>query len=315
MFMVPLARRQRGLTLTELMVAITIGLLVTGIAGALFLQGSRAHAEDERYARMLENGRFALGLLENELRMSDYWGEMLSPTAITTALAAGEDCGIGLFTGGTALHYNNNHGPTTSATFTLTTACPAVTAGIQAGTDVLAFKRVAGAPTTGDKAPAGGPAYLRTNGTVGNFIDDNAPGVGVSDWAYQARLYYISNNQLCRLDNDTNGTQFQANATGGCLADGIQDLHIQFGIDSDGDGIGNRYLSNATLADLENAISARVYLLLRSSDHDPAYNDEKTYTLGDVTVGPFTGANSKYYRRVLSTTVSLRNPTALIILR
>ncbi|MGH8510027.1 MAG: PilW family protein [Gammaproteobacteria bacterium] len=307
-------RTQRGFTMVELMVALVIGLLITGTAAALFLQASRAHAEDDRYARMLENGRFALDLLAEDLRMADFWGEMLEPGLITNAAgAAGEDCGLNLFSGNNRLFYDNNHLAVPSITLNVNSAgCTAVTGAITPGTDVLGFKRAAGTSTTSAKPlpiPNDQVVYLRTNGTIGSFVNAGTPAAGQNDWEYLPRLYFIRNNQLCRADISAN--QLGAVAVDGCLADDVQDLHIQFGIDTDGDGVANQYLSNPTLAQLETAVLARIYLLMRATDPDRDYTDAKTYQLGDAPLGPF---SDNFYRKVLSTTVSLRNPTNLIIM-
>ncbi|MFH0342258.1 MAG: PilW family protein [Chromatiales bacterium] len=311
-------RTQRGLTIVELMVALVIGLLITGTAAGLFLQGSRTHAEDDRYARMLENGRFALDLLAEDLRMTDFWGEMLEPGLITNgAGAAGEDCGLNLFSGTDRLFYDNNHVGMTSVTLNVNTGgCLAVTGAIDPGTDVLGLKRAAGTSTTSAKplpVPNDQVVYLRTNGTTGSFVNSGTPGAGQNDWEYLPRLYYIRNNKLCRADISAN----QLGAVplvpeDGCLADDVQDLHIQFGIDTDGDGVANQYLSNPTLPQLGTAVLARVFLLMRATNPDRNYTDQKTYQLGDTPpLGPFA---DNFYRKVLSTTVSLRNPTNLIIM-
>ena len=44
-----------------------------------------------------------------------------------------------------------------------------------------------------------------------------------------------------------------------CLAEGIEDFHVQFGIDTDADGYANQYVSSPTLAQIEGVVSARVY--------------------------------------------------------
>ena len=58
---------------------------------------------------------------------------------------------------------------------------------------------------------------------------------------------------------------------------------------------------------MENAVSARVYLLARSIDTDPHFSNATQYVLGDATIP---AANDGYYRRVYSTTIALRNTTA-----
>ncbi|HET7132559.1 MAG TPA: prepilin-type N-terminal cleavage/methylation domain-containing protein, partial [Gammaproteobacteria bacterium] len=67
-------RRQRGLTLVELMVALLIGLLLTGGAIQVFLANRAAFAFNESMQRVQENGRFALDTLMFNSRMAGYIG-------------------------------------------------------------------------------------------------------------------------------------------------------------------------------------------------------------------------------------------------
>ena len=56
-------RRQTGLTLVELMIAVTIGLVISGAVLGVYVNAVRSFSQDERYARMQENGRYALRVL------------------------------------------------------------------------------------------------------------------------------------------------------------------------------------------------------------------------------------------------------------
>ncbi|HZF32012.1 MAG TPA: PilW family protein [Gammaproteobacteria bacterium] len=67
-------RSQRGLTLVELMVALLIGLLLTGGAIQVFLANRAAFAFNESMQRVQENGRFALDTLMFNSRMAGYIG-------------------------------------------------------------------------------------------------------------------------------------------------------------------------------------------------------------------------------------------------
>jgi len=311
------ARTQTGLTLVELMIALTIGLLVSLAVGTVFVQGSRAHAEDDRYARMLENGRFALDLITRDLRMVSFWGEMLDPSVVSTALVAGEDCGIDLFDGACAVMYNNAHSSPAVTQFDVTTTtCAALTGTVRANTNQIAIKH-----TLGVGLGAGaedGVVYLRSNGTDGALIDDadTTPlPSGYKDWAYAPMVYYIGDDAngtpyLCRLQ--LTGTAFTAITSDECVASGIEHIHVQFGIDSDGDGVANQYRSNPTAAQIAEAMTARVHVLVRSATQDSAYANTKTYTLGDLVVN---AGGDGYYRRAFSSTVRLRNPSNMAALR
>jgi len=64
--------RQSGLTLVELMVAMGLGLLLTVVIAQIFIGTRSSYATQEESARMQENARFALQLLERELRMAGF---------------------------------------------------------------------------------------------------------------------------------------------------------------------------------------------------------------------------------------------------
>lgn len=67
-------RRQQAFTLVELMVAMTIGLLLVSALLAVFLNVSRTNREMAKTNILIENGRFAVQLLQNDLIHAGYWG-------------------------------------------------------------------------------------------------------------------------------------------------------------------------------------------------------------------------------------------------
>lgn len=62
------ARRVRGFTLVELMVALAIGLIVTGAAITVFLSTSRTYDATESLGRVQENMRVAFELMARDIR-------------------------------------------------------------------------------------------------------------------------------------------------------------------------------------------------------------------------------------------------------
>lgn len=66
--------RQRGLSLVELMIAMGLGLLVVGSLIALFLNVSRTNTQMAKANSRIENGRFAMQLLQNDLALAGFWG-------------------------------------------------------------------------------------------------------------------------------------------------------------------------------------------------------------------------------------------------
>ncbi len=67
-------RRQSGLSLVELMVAVTLGLILLAAVTTLFVDTSRTNAEMAKMNAQIENGRFAVQLLENDIVHAGFWG-------------------------------------------------------------------------------------------------------------------------------------------------------------------------------------------------------------------------------------------------
>lgn len=68
------SRRQRGFGLVELMISITIGLVIVAALVALFLGTSRNNRQMATANSVIENGRFAIQLLENDIVHAGFWG-------------------------------------------------------------------------------------------------------------------------------------------------------------------------------------------------------------------------------------------------
>jgi len=81
---IPRTRRSMaGVSLVELMVGITLGLLVlAGLAG-VFANSSRSRSDIERASRQIENGRYALEVLSQDIAMAGFYGEF-NPNTLAT---------------------------------------------------------------------------------------------------------------------------------------------------------------------------------------------------------------------------------------
>ena len=71
------AHWQPGFTLIELMIAITIGLVMMVALLALFANSSRSNNEIAKMNGLIENGRFAIQLLQSDLAVAGFWGTYL----------------------------------------------------------------------------------------------------------------------------------------------------------------------------------------------------------------------------------------------
>ena len=67
-------RHQEGFSLTELMVAMAIGLIILAAVATMFVNSGKTYNNQDRLARVQENGRFAMYYLLRDLRMTSYAG-------------------------------------------------------------------------------------------------------------------------------------------------------------------------------------------------------------------------------------------------
>ena len=322
------ARTQNGFSLVELMIAMTLGLILTTGLISIFINNRHSFDRDDVILSMQDDARHAIRELVNDLTMAGLWADLILPASIVpdTSLAVGTDCGPVA----AADWIYRAVIPGTSQSESLTMVDNATVASANAsfsclgaeivpGTDIVAIKRVAGARAP--MALTDDTVYLRTNGTVGLLFQEPAdvpPVVPVpvpfADWEYRPSIYYIRNfaivagdgiPTLCRKVLDFGPVP---NMVTDCLAQGVEDLQVEVGLDSNGDGNPNVYLPNPTPAQMQNAVSARVFMLARSTQPDIKYTNEKVYSISNA---PVYAPDDNFYRRVFSIVVGLRNLKAL----
>jgi type IV pilus assembly protein PilW len=91
-------RAQQGLSLLELMIALAIGLGLLAALTTVFVNSSRSHAELARASQQVENGRFAVATLQNEIWHAGFFGRHVAyTTAAPTALP--DPCSTNVDTG------------------------------------------------------------------------------------------------------------------------------------------------------------------------------------------------------------------------
>ena len=344
-------RRQAGLTLVELLVAVGLGLLLLLGVAALFTQNKQSYRANEDLARLQEDARFALDELSRDISMAGFFAESVDPSSVFVgysaavqpiydgALGATVDCGpagfgrnwfyaldTGLVENSMAIGDNVASGAAANTLFSCIDAGQ-----FEVGTDLIGIKRTAGAASgvsdlangINNPAPAG-RVYLRENGTRSVLFPgapadpDRAVPDPYRDWEYAPRIYYVRNfglaagdgiPTLCRvrLVNDGTGGNPPVH-TEECLAQGVEDLQLEFGIDTNEDGAANAYVTAPTPNQLTQTVSVRIYLLMRSINVDVGYTDDRTYTVSNS--GAVTPAD-RFHRRVFSSTVMVRNMTNL----
>lgn len=323
--------KQRGLTLVELMVAIAISLGMIGALVTLVVNNSRTGAEIDRAARQTENGRYAMDVLAGELRLAGFYGELaVSGLTFTTA----DPCEVD----GDDLGFDAGGAPTAPVsiqgmTGTVADPAPACATNHVGDTGVVAIRRV----STSTIAPVAASLtandrYLQTSrcdadpvATPFVFSDAEADfTLKTLDCAgaapvrrYVGRTYYVASCNNCAGGGDGIPTLKRVEfAAGGFLetpiAEGVQELQFEYGFDTNGDGTPDEYRTGlsgvvgAATNDWGNVMAVRIWMLSRTTDPSPDYEDKKEYRLGTFGIrGPF---NDRFKRRAYSQVVRLNNP-------
>lgn len=318
---------QAAFSVVELMVALALSMLLAVAVVSVFTNNTHSFNQDENLARMQDDAGFALRELAFELSMAGNYGELHVPALVTpdANLAIGTDCGPA---GEVGWMYRTVDAATSESHSLMAidnassgdamNAHACFTAGeLVEGTDVVAIKRVAGAQA-GALRPGG--VYLRTNGTVGLMYRapyPAAPTVPVpppaADWEFRPSIYFI--RQFANTPGDGIPTLCRKvlrgvgpSMTTECLATGIENLQVEYGLDTSEDGHPNVYVPNPTLTQIQDVVSARIFLLARTVDIDTRYTNDKTYSISNAP--DFTPGDS-YHRRVFSTNVSIQNIRSL----
>jgi type IV pilus assembly protein PilW len=320
-------RRQHGMTLIELMVALAIGAFLMIGAITVFVQSRMTFRVTESVSRLQENARFALDSLEPDIRMAHYWG-LTSRTYMVQGRLSPEDA-ASIGNQECAVNWAINLDEAVEGTNNdYTWDCDAQGTA-QANSDTLVVRRASEDPVTG--ALTAGGLYIQSSRAQlsqlfeGTIVPGGFSAATSATHRLLASLYYVDETSSVAgmpslrrkwLEND------------GDLADeelvvGVEDMQIEFGIDSDVPGTAvtpnpnrgsiDRYVNpddpliDPTHADFDanaEVLAVRIWLRLRGERVENGLTDATEYEYADQDFGAFDDG----LRRVLvSKTIYLRN--------
>lgn len=333
-------RRERGFTIVEVMIAMTLSLIVIAGVLAVMYSSKVTYAESERVARLQESGRAAVELMLRDLRGAGFPG-CAQPIAglFTLNNVLDDPTDVIANFAEPAFGYEGTGGSWSPA---LDTALfPAATA----GNDVLLVRTVpSGAPSmrvsavvdtadtsiTVDKAAGemltiGRPALISDCGNasvfeVSNFAAGGGDVTGTitrpgsanlgADYRPGARVMpVVSVGYFVAPDTAGTGSALWRvvdDEPALEMVPGVEALEVRYGIDTDDDVIVNQYVDASAVTDWSQVISVTLAVLIRSAEQNSGTVDTRQYTLLGATRGPF---NDRFQRSIFSTTVTLRNTT------
>jgi type IV pilus assembly protein PilW len=336
----------RGLTLVELLVAMALGLFIVTALVALYANVSRTNQEMAKTNQLIENGRFAMQLLHEDVQHAGYWGpvDAMEATAIPDPCLPHGGWGAGA---ARATYVNNLMAIAVQgySDGTPYATCGGALGGVVPKSDVLFVRHAstcvvgAGCEGAGDTGPHVQVSDCRTEPVPepGYVVETTAamdardPRIRGKDCATEvprrkliANIYFVANSAsgvptLMRMSY-TNGAFGAAQA----LVEGIEAFKVEYGIDDLGsnglpisntnpaDGNTDRFQSctaatPCTLPVLANAVAVRLHILSRNLEPTGGYVDSKDYVLGPLAIA---APNDAFKRHVFTTTVRLVNPSS-----
>ncbi len=287
-------RSQQGLTLVEMMVAMTIGLVLLGGVITVLTSSQQTYRVNEALARMQENARYAFQFLSRDIRMAGYWGcggytvagyESLKgtetanngPDTLTVRGVEGDSNQI--------LSHSHSSSEIKVASIGELKANDMVLVSDCEGAVIYQVTAINGKTITHDDG----------SGTTGNsplFLSRAFPKGEVAK--ISTRIYDIRSKPALYWK--------RGNQSADELVEGIENMQIQYGEDTDGDRAVDIYRTADLVADWENVVSVRIDLLVRSVE-DNVTSQPQTYTFNGETVTP----TDRRLRQAFSTVISLRN--------
>lgn len=327
---------QTGVTLIEVMIGITIGLLIVATLTVVFVNSSRTHSEIERVSQQIENGRYASQVLADDLALAGYYGE-LNPASVSTPSTKPNACATASADLIVSLAlpiqgYEDGETPP---------ACLPV-ADLVANSDILVVRRsstcVAG--TTGcDAVDTTKGTYFQTGlcaTDAGKFVIDTdatkftltkpvitSPQVATCGTtaaatadirAYNTHIYFVTQNNKAgdgvpTLKMISLGGTADGFSDAVAVAAGIERIQLEYGVAADATSAPVYTTAPVDTATWRKVTSVKLHVLARNVTVTPGYTDGKTYILGkkaDGTENSFSPGGG-YKRHVYTSVARLNN--------
>jgi type IV pilus assembly protein PilW len=319
--------RPAGFSLIELMVALTIGLVMIAGAGFVFAKSRDIYRTMETTARLQENARYAMSIIETDVRMANFWGLLSYPDLFTNSATAAvpfsttvsNNCGSSsafVTDVAKAVEGTNN---------SYSLSCTAYGNGAASGADVLIVRRASTdrIPQTSSGVSAENGRLLvessrtqaelflaTTSGAIPAAYAQSDP-VGQPPLADTRRLivnaYYVSADSSVatgypslRRKTLISGPGFQDEE----IIPGVEDLQVQLGVDVNDDRNADVFVNLGSVPSGGVVVAARIWLRVRAQDIDVAHVDSQPYVYADRNQA---APNDQVRRLVVMQTIQFRN--------
>ncbi|MCH8177569.1 MAG: PilW family protein [Proteobacteria bacterium] len=289
--------------MVELLVAMLLGLFLLTALVEILLSGKQSFTAASHLSRLQENGRIATSMIVTDLKRAGYMGGNSDiPNIFGSAgqAAAAISCATGDTSWGRMVTQRIVGLDDTNAGY----ACIPNSSYLRG--DVLTIRHASPWPSG---AFGANQLHLRSSlfeGKIFAGVDQALAANLVLDQPQSVRdliahAYSVGNSgRSCsgqavpslfrvRLGNNSQPLIEE-------LLPGIEHFQVQY-------GVGGQYLDADAVADWNQVVTARFWLLVRSECPETGFADARTYTLGDQVYTP----NDSFRRQLYSSVVMLRN--------
>lgn len=326
---------QQGLTLLELLIAMTLGVFLLAGVTQSFLSARQTYRVEEGLSRLIENGRYAIEFIARDVRMTGYRG------CNSTLSLAGANNHLTTPTAFINDFANSLVGFESSTTAWTPTIDPAITSP-DSGSDVITVRRAdeTGHRVTAHASPSGAITLADASGlnvtdkvliadcnTAEVFQIANLSGTDITPNAALNTTYTIDTNpevypiattsyyirtrtdqpisSLYRKIGDSDAEE---------LIEGIEDLQIEYGVDTDLDpatGISTDYTANyyvtadTVAGNMGSVVSVRIRLLV-ATPNDNVTTEPQAYSFNGTAVAVANVPDHRL-RHEFTSTIALRN--------
>lgn len=336
-------RRQWGMGLVELMIWMAVSLLIIGIIGIIYVNSKQVTRVNDTISRLQENGRFAMSLIDSNMRMAGFRGcDGLDVTPASTLASTGYPYQFDVAVAG-------YHGGGASWTPALDPSLAALAP--SASADVVTIRQIDGqavqltapmASSTGDLQVASGSplaagdvllvadcgaaaifnatSFNASSGVVGHGTGGSAiPGNSTNDLGHKfstdaavyrlvTRTYYVGPSLRKPGTNALwvdSVPAYDGQVQPEEMVEGVDGFVLYFGEDTTGDHAANRYVTADGVGTWTNVVSVRAQVLL-ASVLDNMATSSQPYKFPDTAVSSTTPTDRRI-RTVFSSVITLRN--------
>ncbi len=291
--------------MVELIVAMVLGLFLLFALVEILINGKDSFGSATHMSRLQENGRIATNLMITDLKRAGYMGGNSNVTNIagttgqvinpTVTCATANNTWGRMITQPLVGLDDSNAGYTCIADATYLRG------------DVIVIRYAAPWVETG--ALTANRLYLRSSLFDGRIFVGSAEANAINTVGdqpqsvreLQAYAYFVGDSgRTCNGAQVPSLFRVRLNDSGQPVTEellpGVDNLQVQY-------GEAGQYVDADAVANWDNVVTARIWLLVRAECAENNFNDGRTYTMGDQVITP----NDNFRRQLYSSVVMVRN--------